>query len=87
MCCLLYKQTSSPFLDMLPVKHPVGKTAGGNKRRAGHRQGEITLLINSSCTLGETFKPKLKPLFVSLGDMFLWSIVLLGHTRVETLLH
>lgn len=27
--------------DLLPAEHQVGKTAGGNERRAGHRQGEF----------------------------------------------
>lgn len=31
--------------DLLPAEHQAGKTAGGDKRGAGHRQGEITPLM------------------------------------------
>lgn len=33
--------------DLLPAEHQARKTTGGNKRGAGHRQGETILLMQS----------------------------------------
>lgn len=38
---LLYNPISLRVSDLLPAEHQAGKTTGSNKRRAGHRQGEI----------------------------------------------
>lgn len=60
-------------IDLLPAEHKAGETAGNNKRRAGHCQGEITLFNK----IRRLWNSQLKPQYCMLPHRRLLALFLL----------